>query len=267
DDTLLAGAGGDDMDGGDGIDTADFTGETEALTLLINSTRQVVGGTETMVGVENVVGTGLGDAITGDAGANRIFGRLGNDTLSGGAGANFLRGEEGNDSIVGGAGFDDASGNMGDDTVSGGDGDDWVVGGKDQDRLSGGEGADIVLGNLGNDTCDGGAGADIIRGGQQDDVLTGGAGNDYLSGDRNNDTLTGGSGADIFHSFSGAAIDRVLDFSAAEGDRIQLDAGSAYILRQSGADTIVDMGAGDQVILVGVSMSSLTASSIFFGPA
>jgi hypothetical protein len=34
---------------------------------------------------------------------------------------------------------------------------------------------------------------------------------------------------------------------------------------QAGSDTVIDMGAGNQIILVGVSMSSLLASSIFLG--
>jgi hypothetical protein len=34
---------------------------------------------------------------------------------------------------------------------------------------------------------------------------------------------------------------------------------------QVGSDTVIDLGAGDQVVLVGVSMSSLLPSSIFSG--
>ena len=44
-----------------------------------------------------------------------------------------------------------------------------------------------------------------------------------------------------------------------------LDPGATYTLKQVGADTVLEMGAGNQMILVGVSMSSLTPGSIFFG--
>jgi beta-glucanase (GH16 family) len=203
------------------------------------------------------------DQLQAGPGLNALWAGAGNDTVSGSAAHDFLRGEDGNDRIVGGDGFDDTHGNMGDDTVFGGLGDDWVVGGKDQDLLSGDEGSDIVYGNLGNDWCDGGAGADVVRGGQGDDVLLGQAGDDWLSGDRANDTITGGAGADIFHGFQEAGIDRVTDFNLAEGDRVQLDPGTTYTLVQVGADTVLDMGGGHQMILVGVSMSSLTPGWVF----
>src|SRR6185503_1938340 len=112
---------------------------------------------------------------------------------------------------------------------------------------------------------DGGDGNDQVRGGQGDDSISGGAGGDYISGDRGNDTETGGAGADIFHSFSGAGIDRVLDFHLGEGDRVMLDPGTAFTVSQVGADTVVDMGNGDQLILVGVQMSTLTPGWIFTG--
>jgi Ca2+-binding RTX toxin-like protein len=138
-----------------------------------------------------------------------------------------------------------------------------VVGGKDNDSLSGDNGADLVYGNLGSDTLDGGAGADIVRGGQGDDVLNGGSGADFVSGDLGSDTMTGGTGADSFHVFTGTGADRILDFSLAEGDRVQLDPGNTYSVAQVGGDTVITLGAGDQVILVGVQLGSLTGDWIF----
>ena len=184
---------------------------------------------------------------------------------SAGDASDYLRGDEGNDQIWGGFAFDDINGNMGDDTLSGGLGDDWVVGGKDNDRQAGDAGGDIVWGNLGNDTLDGGDGADQVRGGMGDDTVTGGTGNDFVSGDRGNDTVAGGAGADLIHGSQDAGIDRVLDFSLAEGDRVLLDPGTTYTLSQIGADTVIDMGAGHQMILVGVQLATLPPGSIFLG--
>jgi Ca2+-binding RTX toxin-like protein len=203
------------------------------------------------------------DSIAGSAVNDALRGYTGNDTISGGDGQNYLRGDEGGDVIRGGAGFDDANGNMGDDTVSTGAGDDYAVGGKDNDRLSGEAGGDVVWGNLGNDTQDGGDGNDQVRGGQGDDTITGGAGNDFVSGDRGNDTIAGGTGADIFHGSQDAGLDRVVDFNLAEGDRVQLDPGTTYTTSQVGADTVIDMGGGHQMVLVGVQMSTLTSGWIF----
>jgi len=215
-------------------------------------------------GTDTINGNALNNSLQGGSGADSIFAGAGSDTVNGGAGSGYLRGEDGNDSIQGGSAFDDIQGNTGNDTESGSDGDDWVVGGKDSDVLFGDNGNDLVYGNLGNDTVDGGAGADTVRGGQGDDVLTGGAGNDFVSGDLGNDTLTGGAGADSFHSSTGAGVERVLDFNLAEGDRVQLDPGTHFTVAQVGADTVITLGAAsDQVILVGVQMSSLTGDWIF----
>jgi Ca2+-binding RTX toxin-like protein len=186
----------------------------------------------------------------------------GNDTIIEANGTNYLRGEAGDDSLSGGSGFDDMHGNMGNDTLRGNDGEDWVVGGKDNDLLFGDAAWDIVYGNMGNDTVDGGAGNDWVRGGQGDDTVMGGAGDDWLWGDKGNDTISGGAGADIFYSLAGAAIDRITDFSYASGDRLKLEGSPSRTITQVGSDVLVDMGNGDQVILVGVSLSSLGAGWI-----
>ena len=206
-----------------------------------------------------------GQVINGAAGGDTIQAPESNDTISGGSGgANYLRGNGGDDSIIGGALFDDINGNKGDDTIDGGSGGgDWLVGGQGSDLITAHTGDGLLYGNLGNDTLIGGSGNEIIRGGQGDDSLSGGPGNDFISGDRGNDTESGGPGADIFHTSSGAGLDRVLDFHLAEGDRVQLDPGTTFTVSQVGADTVIDLGAGDQLILVGVQMSTLTNGWIF----
>lgn len=96
---------------------------------------------------------------------------------------------------------------------------------------------------------DGGTGADTLTGGLGDDILTGGAGAD---------TLTGGSGVDTFRfDRAGGAPDHVTDFSAAQGDIIDLhdllgaEAGLAILdyvsLQTAGSHTILSVdrdGAG-----------------------
>jgi Ca2+-binding RTX toxin-like protein len=197
-------------------------------------------------------------------GARELHAGAGNDTITSSSTATYLRGDEGDDSILGGTGFDDINGNMGADTLTGGLGDDWVVGGKDNDRIDGGYGADLVYGNLGDDTVDGGNGSDTVRGGQGADVLQGGLGDDYLSGDRGDDTVSGGFGHDTFHGSQDAGIDRVLDFNALD-DVVRLDPGTTYTLRQVGPDTVVDMGGGNQMILVNRVLADLPAGWIFVG--
>ena len=230
---------------------------------LKTSTSVVVSGP--IAKIEAIGVQGLSLAGTG-GGQQTIQGGAGADTVTGGGGQTYLRGGAGNDVINGGAGFDDANGNIGNDTIHGNGGDDWSVGGKDNDQLFGDAGADVVWGNLGNDTCDGGDGADQVRGGQGNDSVSGGAGNDYVSGDRGDDTISGGAGADLFHGSQDAGIDRVLDFHQSEGDRVMLDPGTTYTVSQVGSDTVIDMGApGQQMVMVGVQMSGLAPGWIFLG--
>jgi Ca2+-binding RTX toxin-like protein len=300
DDVISGGAGDDVLQGGSGFDTLTFGDATTGVQVDLAAGIATASGRDTVSGFESVVGGVHADTLGGGSGADTLSGAIGDDQLSGGGGADWLeggngrdtiagdlgddtvfggdgddlirsgdgrsyvRGENGNDTIIGGDnGFEDLHGNAGDDSLAGGGGDDWVVGGKDNDFLSGGRGADIVYGNLGHDTAYGEDGADLIRGGQFNDLLFGGAGDDWLSGDRDSDTISGGSGADIFHTFGDAGVDRVMDFNRAEGDRVQLDPGTTYSVAQVGADTVITMGGGAQMTLVGVSMATLTDGWIF----
>ncbi|MES2343687.1 MAG: calcium-binding protein [Pseudomonadota bacterium] len=204
-----------------------------------------------------VSGANGDDTLLGGAYSDTLFGDAGNDKIEGGGGADQLRGGESDDLIRGGDGFDDTHGNQGNDSVYGEGGPDWVVGGQGSDMLFGGEGDDVVYGNLGADTQEGGDGRDWVRGGQGDDSLSGGDGDDFMSGDRGNDTLYGGQGADRFNTFADSGIDRIMDFNSAQGDRVQFEGAPAYSLRFEGGDTIIDMGGGNQTILVGVTEASL----------
>ena len=62
-------------------------------------------GTDTLVNIENLTGSGFDDSLTGDAGANVLAGLAGNDRLIGGAGNDTLIGGPGADSFVFDAGF------------------------------------------------------------------------------------------------------------------------------------------------------------------
>ncbi len=65
-----------------------------------------------------------------------------------------------------------------------------------------------------------------ILGGAGNDNLSGGAGDDTIAGGKGNDTLKGGGGADTFvFTDSGAGhVDTILDYSAGQGDKIDLSA-------------------------------------------
>ncbi len=214
-------------------------------------------------GDDTINGNDGDDLINAGGGNNSVAGGNGDDVIVTTSGSNYLRGGDGDDHIIGGSGFDDINGNKGADTIDGGSGgNDWLVGGQGDDFITAHASHNLLYGNLGNDTLNGGSDGDTLRGGQGDDLIIGGAGNDYISGDRGNDTETGGAGADLFHTSQDAGVDKVLDFHISEGDQVLLDPGTTYTVSQVGADTVIDLGNGNEMILVGVQMSTLTGNWI-----
>ena len=256
DDLLLGGAGNDTLEGSAGHDTLDGG---DASDLLNGGTGSDVlfgsAGADTLSGgsQDDVLSGGTGDDVlhggtgdddlSGDAGTDQLEGGSGDDSLSGGEGADQLAGGSGNDTLDGGADVDDLVGGSGNDVLNGGDGNDRLSGGPGDDILAGGAGDDNLRGGVDDDALTGGAGNDSLRGDRGNDVLSGGDGRDYLSGASGNDTLDGGAasdrlylgaGNDVASGGSGAdtfifrsddldgSQDSILDFSTAEGDRLDL---------------------------------------------
>lgn len=229
----------------------------DTLTASANPEGAVLAG---LGGDDLLTGGPHGDLLDGGAGDNTIFGGDGDDLIGApeSTGSNYLRGGAGDDIVIGGAGRDDANGNQGHDSIDGGaGGDDWLLGGQGDDLVAAHAGNVVLNGNLGADTVAGGSGNDTVRGGQGDDIVNGGAGDDHLFGDRGSDTMAGGSGADVIHFQAFGGADRVLDFKGAEGDRVQLNPGAAYTLRQAGANAEIVVAGGDTLTLIGVQSSDL----------
>jgi len=137
DDILVGGPGADLLDGGDGVDTADFHLSAVGLGF---SGSDAAG--DTLISIENIIGTNFDDFIGGDSGANRLEGRDGADRLNGG---------DGDDVLDGGAGNDVIDGWFGNDTMTGGAGSDKFI---------------VDLNNPGNDIVTDfqvGAGGDFIE--------------------------------------------------------------------------------------------------------
>ena len=192
DDRLIGGPGADTLHGGDGNDTADYSGSTGAVTVNLGSSTYSGGHAEgdTLIRIENIIGSAYVDDLRGNSDNNRLIGGAGSDTMSGAAG---------NDTLIGGAGEDELLGRTGDDKLDGGDGDDTLVGGDDNDILTG-------------------------RGGN--DVLSGEAGDDTLVGGEGTDTLFGGNGVDVFNFHAGAGNDFIEDYDLGAGEAINVCMGS-----------------------------------------
>lgn len=177
------------------------------------------------------------------------IGGHGNDSLLGNSVDNILRGMAGNDIIGAGAGNDLLDGGTGNDIMLGGIGDDTFIVGEAGDIVTelAGEGTDTVrasldytLGaNVENLVLTGaavnGTGNEldnVISGNALGNTLNGGAGNDTLRGFDGIDHFIGGTGADLFvmdvnstevsTKRGSLSIDMILDFNAAEGDKLDL---------------------------------------------
>jgi Ca2+-binding RTX toxin-like protein len=78
-------AGDDVIDGAGGVDRVDYAGSrsTVHVDLALRGAYDGWGGTDTLLGIEDVRGSAFDDLIAGDAGRNRIDGAPGNDTIDG----------------------------------------------------------------------------------------------------------------------------------------------------------------------------------------
>ena len=223
DDTLIGGAGQDFMDGGNGIDTADYSGSAAAVNVNLNPRIEGVGGDATqdiLFNIENLIGSGGNDTLTGDGLANYLRGGGGNDALNGGGGADTIEGGLGNDNMAGGAGDDiyivTDAGDIVNETAPGSSGIDTVVSSlaaytaganvenvtlaPGVNRNATGNGlANVLTGNDSINTLNGEGGNDTLRGNGANDTLNGGAGDDILDGGIGVDTMRGGAGNDTYY--------------------------------------------------------------------
>ena len=255
-DYLMGNSGVDKLGGGSGSDTADFSyanydvdissfsfdwdlAKESGLNIDLNTNLAqylVSGISESIKGIDNIIGSEGQDTIKGDNYRNYLNGNKNNDTLDGRGGNDVLDGGSGNDNLKGGNGNDLLIGGTGRDTFDGGFGNDTVdysysssnisinlakgttnisgetlknienvVGSTGKNTITGDDQNNLLDGNKGNDTIYGKGGNDTLKGGTGKDKLYGGDGDDFLIGGTGIDTFDGGSGSDTA-SFSHATI-------------------------------------------------------------
>jgi Ca2+-binding RTX toxin-like protein len=90
--------GNDTIDGRGGIDRVEYTRSNFTSGVIVNLETGLAedgfgnGGTDTLIGIEDVLGSRLDDGLTGNAGANWLNGSDGDDYLFGGGGNDILVG-------------------------------------------------------------------------------------------------------------------------------------------------------------------------------
>ena len=222
DDFFQYSGGGDQYRGDAGFDTVSYANANQGIVINLQPERIASSGAalgDTFLSIEHVIGTALGDDITGDLGANSLEGGGGDDDLDGGDGSDVLAGDGGNDTLNGGAGADAMAGGAGDDTYYVdnthdvvtelvGDGSDTIVStvdfrlGANIESLHLHDGGSAVIG-FGNDL------GNMLIGNAANDKLLGLGGNDRIDGGAGADRMYGGVGDDIYYAdeFGDAAIE------------------------------------------------------------
>ena len=265
---LTGGAGNDTLDGslgtsdeadyfdvGFGVDggpvqaAGDVTGVNVNLATGITSD-DGEGGTDTLIGIENVRGSSFNDTISGDMGNNMLYGDGGNDVLSGGAGNDFLDGG----SEIDTADYSSAMSGVLVDLATG-------------TALDGSGGTDTLFSieNVNGSMLD----DDTLIGTGGDNVLNGQGGDDSLIGAGGNDTLAGGSGSDSFTFDIGVVGDSVITDFDPTSETLTLTGsegvgGAADILAlasQIGGDTVFTF-ANSSITLTGVNLADLSVDNI-----
>ncbi len=277
-DTLAGLAGNDELDGGDGTDTADYSAATGAVlvnlgatqinssnfginpsTLVGAGTSAGVAGADTLVSIENLVGSAFNDLLVGSADANTIQGGAGNDVIAGGARDDQLFGGEGADTFNSGASA--TSGNLN------GAGNDLMDGGAVLDRLNyldantvnyGAAGTGITLNLQTGTSTDGNGGTDMlvninfVAGSGFDDSLTGSTDLifEIFTGGLGDDTIDGGAITDTLNSLNSnragygnvnALSSVTIDLDTTDGVGITTQGAFARATGSSGNDTLINI--------------------------
>jgi len=212
DDLLLGEGGADTIDGGTGNDTASYETSNAAVTVRLagNVAQGGHAAGDTLIRVENLIGSTYEDTLEGNGLANELSGGSSDDTLNGAGGADTLNGDNGNDNLAGGGGADILNGGTGTDTANYNDSNGAVTVDLDGNIGAGGHAAGDTFSSIENligsrfaDTLQGRAGVNVLMGGAQGDTLSGLGGNDQLFGGTGDDVLEGGVGGDILSGQGG----------------------------------------------------------------
>ena len=271
-DTLDGGAGADNMAGARGNDIYFVDNAGDVVVELVSQGTDTVNSTIsytlganvenlTLLGTAAIDGTGnsLNNVITGNSGNNNLIGLDGNDVLNGGAGADTMTGGLGDDTYV----LD----NTGDVVIeNAGEGIDTIQ--TSSSYILGANLENLVLTGTANRSGYGNAADNVITGNSGSNVLKGYAGHDTLNGGTGSDTLYGGLDADVFVFDTGSGSDTIADFSAVQGDTINVHAytlgvANPAVLHQVGADTQIDFGLGNIITVTNALVADVTAHMVW----
>ncbi len=281
DDFVRGGAGDDLVDGGAGFDRATFSTNDVNVGVTVDLNLQGVAqntghGMDTLVGIEHVSGTNLNDTLTGDGGANWIWGQGGNDTLNGNGGDDLIEVGQGNATVNGGGGTDTLSFFNNQDFAGGVNVNLATVAA--QAVYAGSSmtiaGIENVSGSVFNDTITGDGANNVLAGLQGNDTLNGAGGDDTLLGDGWFVADTHGLGFsgpivrydDAAASLSDPTITGNDTLNGGAGNDTLRGGGGDDILNGGTDNDLIDGGAGNDTATFVTSAAAVTVD-LFFGTA
>ena len=251
--------GNDVLTGGAGNDTASFvtaysttaTGVTVDLNQQGAAQNTGAAGSDTLTGIENLIGSQYDDTLTGDGDANVLEGGLGNDMLVAGAGddtASYAGSAAGVTVSLALQGSAQNTGGAGTDTLTGFEN---LLGSASSDSLTGDAAANTLSGGAGDDTLNPGANA-----AGSVDLLDGGAGSDTASfaGYTGAVTATLLGAADATATVDGATIATLRSIENLLGG-----AGNDILTGDAGAN-VIEGGLGDDVLDGGAGVDTVSFS-------
>ncbi|MFN3235356.1 MAG: Ig-like domain-containing protein, partial [Gammaproteobacteria bacterium] len=281
DDILIGNAAVNTINGGQGVDTVSYYYENKFVSVDLDygTATTYYGGSvrvDTLINIEQVIGTNYDDILNGDIHDNAFEGLNGNDVIDGKGGvdsvsyenassfvtvnliAGSASGGNGNDTLYNieniiGSSFDDTLvGTSSANTIIGGAGNDRLEGKQGADILEGGNGVDTIFGGDGDDFIYGDAGNDILSGQNDNDTLYGGAGNDEMDGNDGNDSLFGEDGKDTMHGGNGidnlhGGLGNDTIYGESGNDSLYGDEGIDKLYGDSGNDTLEGGDGSDQL--------------------
>lgn len=289
-DMFIASTGGDTYDGGDNLDTVDYssfvaTSLSVQLTADVSATVTLNGvpDNDTVVNVENIIGTSGGDEIRGDELTNRLDGFEGNDVIYGGLGDDELIGGDDYDELR----FDDFDGlatgitlnlvteraafsfDNSEDIFS--EFEEYFLTNQD-DTIFGSGGVDRVNARAGDDTIIASGSADIFDGGDGFDTIdySGFLATNFISVDLdgvNPASLTVNNGSvDTLTNIENVTGSQGNDSIIGDGEiNIFLGDQGADFLSGEGGDDVLQGGLGDDVLRGGAGDDVLRGGNVNTG--